>query len=112
MAKKKQIQTNGKVETQQITSLEQLWGVNDLSRYGTTDEDTYRQKLNEFNKSDLEAHARQIGVTIPEGVERLKGNLIRQFRVYVSSLKNPPPPLSKGPMKMTPEIEKILAEGK
>ncbi len=112
MPKKKQIQTNGQVQDDKPTTLDEIWGYNAHAKYGTTDEDKYKEELNGMDRADLESHARLVGVTIPEGLDRLKGNLIRAFRVHVHSLQRPPPPLRTAPVKMDKTLEKILAEGK
>ena len=38
-------QANAKVETQELTSLDQIWGFNEISRYGTIDETEYKKDL-------------------------------------------------------------------
>lgn len=111
MAKKKQLQTNGKVESLDISALEQFFGT-DATKYTTTDEETYLAQLDGFTKSDLDEHARAIGITIPEGVPQIKNALLKQFRIYANSTRRPPPPVNRGPTKITPEIARILAEGK
>lgn len=112
MKKKQQIQTNGRIENAEITTLEAVWGNNDLAKYGTLNEDKYREEINAMNRSDLDDHARRVGITIPEKIDHLKTNLLRQFRVYVASLQQPPAPTSTKPFEMSKDIERILAEGK
>ena len=111
MAKKKQIiETHGKIETRQPTTLEQVWGFNEIARYGTLNEDDYAAQLKGMNRPELEAHARKVGEVIVESSERLREKLVKGFRSYVSSLNKPVIPSSSN--KMTPEAEKILREGR
>ena len=93
-AKKKHvIETHGQVDTltTQPTMLEQVWGYNDLSRYGTKDPQVYGAELDGMTRSDLENHARQKGEVIVESTARLKEKLLTRFRSYVALLDKPLP---------------------
>jgi hypothetical protein len=111
MAKKKIIETHGKVAETQPTHLEQVWGFNEHSKYGTTDEKVYESRLNEMTRADFETEARRHGTIIAESTARLKENLLRDFRIYVSLLTKPANrPISKE--KPDAAALKVLAEGR
>lgn len=105
------VETHGAIEQMQPTLLEQVWGgFNELSKYGTMDEDEYNAQITDMNRPDLEAHARRVGVVIVESSERLRGKLLNEFRNYKFSLQRPAQP--KGPQIVSAEVRKILAEGR
>lgn len=112
--KNKIIETHGKVEDEQMqpTTLEQVWGgYNELSKYGTTSETEYQQRLLDMNRTDLEQHARKVGLVIVESSERLRGKLLQEFKVYFASLQKPKNTLPS-PQIPSSEVAKILAEGR
>lgn len=111
MKRKPIIETHGKVEGKP-TTLEQVWGFNDLAKYGTRDETTYRSQIDEYNRTDLEQHARRVGVVIVESTARLKEKLVTEFKSYHSLLNKPMSdiPLAKG--EVSNEVKRILAEGR
>jgi len=104
-------QANAKVETTELTSLDQIWGFNEISRYGTIDETEYKNRLINMTRSDLENHARSVGSMVLESSERLRDSLLKQFRAYVLSLKKPVSQ-SHSNIKISPEVQKILNEGR
>jgi hypothetical protein len=53
-------QTHGKIE--KPLTLNQVWGDDGKSKYGTLDAEKYSDYLNDLNKSDLQAHAVKIGL--------------------------------------------------
>jgi hypothetical protein len=113
MKKKQQIETHGKVEVSQPTTLEQVWGFNEMSRYGTLDPDEYDKVLAQMNRTDLEAHARKLGVVIVESSLRLQDKLRAEFKNYVTYLRKPAEPQpSKASGKIDPAALKVLAEGR
>lgn len=91
MSKKKvMIETHGKVENFQATTLEQVWaGNNELSRYGTIDAAVYEDRLTNMTRSDIEHEARMKGGIIVESTARIKDRLMTDFRAYVSLLRKP-----------------------
>ena len=104
-------QTDGKVETFQPTTLEQIWGDTGMSRYNTLDEKEYVASLAEMNKSDLQSHAVKLGIVPHEERERLVKKLINEFKSHVASFRVPQEKLSDF-KKLTPEVMKILSEGR
>lgn len=118
MKKKHQIlECNGKSEPEQKpfipTTLEAVWGYNELSRYSTVDEQEYRALLMDMSRADLENHARKHQVSIVESSDRLREKLMNQFNGYVASLKKPlNQKLAKVPVSQLEQARKILAEGR
>lgn len=122
--KNKQIETHGKIEEPAPpanapfvpTRLEQIWGgFNEMSRYGTLKEEEYETQLNDMNRTDMEAHARRLGIIILESSARLKESLKKEFRVYISTLNRPTVATSAVTSKNTEvssAVKKILAEGR
>jgi hypothetical protein len=116
---KTMIETHGKVEGEP-TTLEQVWGFNAYARYGTLSEAEYEQSLREMNRSDLENHARKVGVVIVESSVRLKDKLTSEFHRYVASLEKSPSTTStntkrEGPIPkntLPEDVRNILAEGR
>lgn len=114
MARKKktevQEQVNGQVEGYKPSTLDQIWGDTGISRYNTLDETVYKKTLDEMNKSDLQSHARKMGIFPSDDREILNRKLLKEFRLFVSMYKVPPPKIdTKQP---SAEALKILSEGR
>jgi hypothetical protein len=108
---KKISECNGKKDDFQLTSLDMVWGFNEISRYGTINEEEYIVRLRDMTRSDLENHARGVGCMVLESSERLREALLKQFRAYVLSLKKPTS--SKPTMtKISADTQRILNEGR
>lgn len=108
--KKKIIETHGKLENGQLTRLEQIWGFNELARYGTLSEDDYKKSLESMGRADLETHARKLGVVVVESSARLQHKLLQEFKNYKLSLCRPDNPLPQ--TNSSKEVHKILQEGR
>lgn len=105
-------QTHGKDETTfKPTTLAQIWGDDGMSKYGTMDAAVYEQQLKEMNKADLQAHATKVGLVPVDDRERLVKRLIQEFRVHVAAYRQPSTRSVK-PVQISPEVAKILAEGR
>jgi hypothetical protein len=115
MPRKKKIEqlkeTNAKVETFQPTTLDQIWGDTGKGKYGTMNEVEYQAKLKGMNRSDLQSHARSLGIMPNDNYELLIRKLMQEFRLHVSAFRIPTPAQSK-PAKLSPQVSKILAEGR
>jgi len=109
--RKEQHETHGKVDSFEPTTLEQILGFNELSRYGTLNEEEYERELKEMSKIDLQAHAREKGIVPIDSVERLTNNLLREFKNYVFYLRKPIK-AKVAPKEPTKNIRNILAEGR
>lgn len=76
------------------STMDQLFNSNaGLTRYGTMDEEEYKEELDEMNLADLREHAVKVAGIIPRDVatERLKKNLVAEFKRYVGLYKKPNP---------------------
>jgi hypothetical protein len=111
MKKLKKLETHGKVEDTKPTTLEQIWGYNELSRYGTLDVAEYKNKLQDMTRADLENHARRLGVLVVESSARLREKLITEFKSYASLLRKPNVPTG-GKVNVTDAVKDVLAEGR
>lgn len=116
MAKKKvKSQTNGQaepvVEKQKPQTLEQLFGETAITKYKTTDENVYLGELYEMNKAELQHHALKIGVMPIDDTPRLRKILQAEFNKHQVAYKEKP--IQKAVIhKISPEVARILAEGK
>lgn len=108
---KQNMQTHAKEERFQPTTLDQIWGDNGNTKYGTTDLEVYINKISDMNKSDLQTHANLIGLVPVDDREILTRKLVSEFKKYVSGFTRP---LSspKAPPFVSKEVARILAEGK
>jgi len=104
-------QVHGKEEKFQPTTLEQVWGETGHTKYGTTDVNDYIRRLDDMNKSDLQAHAHVIGFVPVDDRVTLTKKLISEFKKYVSGFCKPLiQPSPGGPV--SDEAKKILSEGR
>lgn len=110
MSKLSFIEADGKLEGAP-TTLEQIWGANEISKYGTTSEEEYKNTLLEFNRSDLVTHARQHGVMVAETSEQTINRLLTEFNKYNLSFRIPIQKSEK-PGIPSKEVQRILAEGR
>lgn len=104
-------QIDGKVETVRPTTLDQIWGEDGTTKYGTNDPQEYKNYITSLNRTDLQTHAVQIGVLPNDNLEMLRARLEREFLRHVLSYQAPPSKLGN-PKKISKEIQKILAEGR
>jgi hypothetical protein len=86
---KKMSQTHGKVEKFEPTTLDQIWGDDGTSMYGTLDDNKYQERLDEMNMSDLQSHASRVGIIPIDNRSMLRERLMREFRKHASSYKKP-----------------------
>ena len=108
---KKLSQTHGKVEKFEPTTLDQIWGDDGTSTYGTLNENAYTVQLDDMNMSDLQAHASTVGIIPIDNRQTLRERLLREFRKHVSAYKKPiheTEPITH----VDPEVMKILSEGR
>lgn len=103
---------HGKLENSYaVSTLDQIWGDTGTSGfYDTLDETIYKQKLDEMNKSDLQAHAIRAGLIPVDNRETLVNRLMREFRIHASSYRVTKPPVST--VKNLKNVENILSEGR
>ena len=103
-------QTHAKIETQP-TTLDQIWGDEGLDKYGTMNFKDYENSLQEFNISDLQAHASKVGIIPIENRKMLVDRLLKEFSKHVSSF-NKPIDATEAPQELNKEIKNILSEGR
>ena len=82
-------ETHGKTPNFSKTTLEQVWGDTGLSRYKTLDLEEYKTQIKAMNKSDLQAHAANVGVLPKDDTELLSKKLIKEFCGYTAGFKRP-----------------------
>jgi hypothetical protein len=115
MAKKKKLeelsQSHGMEQKFIPSTLEQIWGDEGLTKYGTMDEDVYSNKINEMNKTDLWSHASKLGLVPIDNTSLLKRTLLSEFRKHVNGYKRPPE-TKAAEQNISREVLKILAEGR
>jgi hypothetical protein len=115
MAKKKKLeelsQSHGMEQKFIPSTLEQIWGDEGLTKYGTMDEDVYSNKINEMNKTDLWSHASKLGLVPIDNTSLLKRTLLSEFRKHVNGYKRPPEKKAVE-QNISREVLKILAEGR
>lgn len=108
---KKMSQTHAKVEEFEPTTLDQIWGDDGSSMYGTLKEDNYQERLDEMNMSDLQSHASRVGIIPIDNRGMLKERLIREFRKHVSAYQKPIVTQDDSET-VDKDVMKILSEGR
>jgi len=104
-------QAHGKEEKFEPTTLEQIWGDDGSTTYGTLNENQYSNRLDDMNMSDLQTHASTVGIIPIDNRSTLRERLLRDFRKHVSSYKKPTHE-TQSPRDVNPETIKILSEGR
>jgi hypothetical protein len=106
-------QAHGKVEKFTPTTLDQIWGDDGSSRYGTVIEEEYVNSIRDMAMTDLQTHASKIGFIPIDNRENLEKRLIKEFRRHVSEYRAPTETaVENNPIGIDPKIKKILEEGK
>jgi hypothetical protein len=106
------IEIDGKIASNKPTALEQIWGSDGLSKYGTMDMLVYSAKLNDMLPVDLQNHARDIGLRPDVETHLLKERLIGEFLRHLASFKSGQVEVSKSqPSSVPKNVHKILREG-
>lgn len=93
------------------TTLDQIWGDEGLSKYGTMDEEVYLDRLNEMNKTDLWSHASKVGLVPIDNTSLLRKTLLTEFRKHVNMYRKSLAP-QEAPTKLSKEALRILSEGR
>ena len=105
-------QTHAKVEKKfEQTTLDQIWGDDGTSEYGTLDYEGYKSKVFDMNMSDLQAHASRVGVVPIDNRNMLTDRLLREFSKHITSFKKPVEDHSDQ-QNIPDKIKSILAEGR
>jgi hypothetical protein len=103
-------QTHGKLEDTQYKTLDQIWGDDGSSKYKTSNLQDYLNYLSELNKSDLQDHAKKIGLIPVDNRETLTKRLETEFRKYMSMFKLPKN--SENLVNLDKKSKDVLSEGK
>jgi hypothetical protein len=111
---KKIMQTHAMEEKQQFekTTLDQIWGDEGSSKYGTLNEEEYSSQIKAMNKSDLHSHAIKLGVLPVENRELLTNRLVREFKKHILSFKKPKQTTAQKPQDVSSKVKSILAQGR
>lgn len=105
------IEIDGKIASNKPTALEQIWGSDGLSKYGTMDVDVYTAKLNDMLPVDLQNHARDIGLRPDVEPHILRERLVGEFLRHIASFKSGQINVASAPSSVPKNIHKILREG-
>ena len=114
MSKIKKIkQTHGKEEkTSEVkykpTTLDQVWGDDGTSKYNTMDEETYKDKLDGMNLSDLQAHATRIGLIPIDDRNMLISRLTREFKKHVAAYRTPVDSIKPYDAEIAKKVKRLL----
>lgn len=82
------VEVDGKIASNNPTALEQIWGADGLSKYGTMDLEVYEARLADMMPVDIQNHARDIGLRPDVDIDLLKRRLIDEFQRHVASFKS------------------------
>ena len=103
-------QTHGKLEDTQYKTLDQIWGDEGSSKYKTSNLEDYLTYLSDLNKSDLQDHAKKIGLIPIDNRETLTKRLEAEFRKYMSMFKLPKN--LDNSVSLDKKSKDVLSEGK
>ena len=104
-------QIHGEEEKFQPTSLDQVWGEDGSSTYGTMNDAEYERQIDQMNMSDMQTHASRVGIIPIDNRSTLRDRLLREFRKHVANYRKPihhPTP----PEEVDAQTLKILSEGR
>ena len=105
-------QTPGKEEGNfKPTTLDQIWGDDGVSKYGTLNEAEYIKKIDDMHFTDLRTHAAEIGLIPVDDRELLRKRVISEFQRHVNNY-TVPDNQSENIDNLDDEARKILEEGK
>jgi hypothetical protein len=85
-------QVHGKEEEDQKfepTTLDQIWGDDGTARYGTMNIEEYKAEIDQMSRTDINAHAADLGVIPVEDRTSLEKRLTEEFTRHVNSYRKP-----------------------
>tara|TARA_R110000751_G_scaffold171517_3_gene277963 strand:- start:674 stop:1096 length:423 start_codon:yes stop_codon:yes gene_type:complete len=94
------------------TTLDQIWGDEGFSKYGTQDEEGYLSGIKSMNRSDLHSHAVKHGILPVDNRVLLTTRLLREFKKYLLAYKKPSKTQSRKVKNTSKKATSILAEGR
>lgn len=68
------------VDESRPTTLDEIWGVNQFSKYSVTKAEDYEEQLNDMNLTDLQREAYGVGLIPIHDRSQLTTRLIREFK--------------------------------
>jgi hypothetical protein len=71
------------------TTLNQIWGDDGTGRYGTMDIEKYKAEIDQMSRTDINAHAADLGVIPVEDRMSLEKRLTEEFTRHVNSYRKP-----------------------
>ena len=104
-------QVHGKEEKFQPTSLDQIWGDDGTSTYGTLNDMEYGKQIDDMNLSDMQTHASKVGIIPIDNRATLRDRLLREFRKHVANYRKPIHHQTS-PQDVDAQTLKILSEGR
>lgn len=116
-------ETHGKDEASAVkkpvpSTLDQIWGEDGTSKFGTLDSEKYQNKLDNMTRSEIQAEAQKHGLVPIEDTKRLKKTLSQLFKEHAASYAYTPKEKTYqrkrniGEKKKYPdEVLRILKEG-
>lgn len=104
-------QTHAKVEKLKPTTLDQIWGTDDSSRYKTLNFEEYKSQVEAMDKSMLKEHAIDLGLIPIDNLAILKDRLFVEFKGYIGQYAQIPDQTVENQEKVSEEVLKILREG-
>lgn len=102
-------QVHGKKDSYEPTTLDQIWGDSGLGKYGTANLEEYIKELDEMSRTDINAHAINLGIIPVEDRSRLEDRLSQEFTKYVNSYKKPASSY-KDNSGLAAKVKKLLEE--
>lgn len=119
---KNQKETHGKDEVTASkkpipSTLDQIWGEDGTSKFGTLDRNKYENKLENMTRAEVQAEAQKHGLVPIEDTKRLKRTLVQKFREHAASYAHFPQEKKYqrkrdvGRKEIPEEVLRILREG-
>jgi len=108
-------QTHGKKKEEkeyEPTTLDQVWGDEGLSVYGTMNQEEYQSQLDNYNRTDLQAHASRLGIVPLDDRNRLTKTLVSEFKKHVSAFRRPSEAEKKVEDDTHERVRKLLSDGR
>jgi hypothetical protein len=112
----KNYQKKGSVSTGRVdnnaSTLDQLFGFDNGSKFGTLDYSEFEKRLDAMSLSEIQEEAQKINIPPIDDKERLKRTLKNEFRIYASNYNVPKSPAPVDPSKVNQVVKDLMKEGK
>lgn len=103
---------NGQDSSNKPTTLDEVWGYDRLSEYGTLDVEKYKEEISNLNLADLHGHAIAKGVLPADSREKTIKRLLVAFDQYKSKVARKAAPASNVSKEKAEQIRKIMSNFK